>query len=161
MIASASAIIRSINSLQVGMSWISPATIPQLQAPASISPSCKTRRFPAPPANVLDRRGSAFFALDSEDFLDGRICQHPLGIAQRPHDQARLQFIRRNQCLLDVVVRRRLLRGDEARAHVDAVGTATRGRRIMLGMSSSPGWPPHSNPSTLIASQPIRSAVSE
>ena len=31
----------------------------------------------------------------------------------------------------------------------------------MLGTSSSPGWPPHSNPSTLIASQPIRSAVSE
>ena len=39
--------------------------------------------------------------------------------------------------------------------------SATRGSRIMFGMSSSPGWPPHSKPSTLTASQPIRSAVSE
>jgi len=30
----------------------------------------------------------------------------------------------------------------------------------MLGMSSSPGWPPHSKPSTLAASHPIRSALS-
>jgi len=105
---------------------------------------------------------------------------------QRPHDQARLQFICRNQRLLDVLVRRRLPRGNELRAHVDAIGaerergdqappirhasrfherdlssSATRGSRIMLGMSSSPGWPPHSKPSTLIASHPIRSAVSE
>jgi len=27
-------------------------------------------------------------------------------------------------------------------------------------MSSSPGWPPHSKPSTLMASQPMRSALS-
>ena len=33
--------------------------------------------------------------------------------------------------------------------------SAARGNRIMLGMSSSPGWPPHSKPSTLTASQPI------
>ena len=32
------------------------------------------------------------------------------------------------------------------------------GRRIMLGISSSPGWPPHSNPSTDTASHPIFSA---
>ena len=112
----ASAMIRSISSLQVGMSWMSPATMPQLQAAASISPSCRTRRFSDPRdevANVFDRRGSALVALDGEDLLDRRIGQHPLGIAQWPHDQARLQFIRRDQRLLDVVVRRRLLRGDE------------------------------------------------
>ena len=39
--------------------------------------------------------------------------------------------------------------------------SAARGNRIMLGTSSSPGWPPHSKPSTLTASQPIRSALSE
>ena len=39
--------------------------------------------------------------------------------------------------------------------------SAARGSRIMLGTSSSPGWPPHSKPSTLTASQPIRSAFSE
>ena len=39
--------------------------------------------------------------------------------------------------------------------------SAARGSRIMLGMSSSPGWPPHSKPSTLTASQPICSAFSE
>ena len=38
--------------------------------------------------------------------------------------------------------------------------SAARGNRIMLGMSSSPGWPPHSKPSTLTASQPMRSAFS-
>ena len=38
--------------------------------------------------------------------------------------------------------------------------SAARGSRIMLGTSSSPGWPPHSNPSTLTASQPIASALS-
>ncbi len=38
--------------------------------------------------------------------------------------------------------------------------SAARGSRIMLGMSSSPGWPPHSKPSTLTASQPIDSAFS-
>jgi hypothetical protein len=65
--------ILSINSLQVGMSWMSPATM-----------------------------------LDGEDFLDSRIGQHALGIAQWAHDQARLQFIRRDQRLIDVVVRRRL-----------------------------------------------------
>ena len=39
--------------------------------------------------------------------------------------------------------------------------SAARGSRIMLGMSSSPGWPPHSNPSTETASQPISWAFRE
>ena len=39
--------------------------------------------------------------------------------------------------------------------------SSARGSRIMFGTSSSPGWPPHSNPSTLTASQPIFSALSE
>src|SRR5690606_6686848 len=43
MISSASPMIRSISSLKVGMSWIRPATMPQLQAPASTSPCCMTR----------------------------------------------------------------------------------------------------------------------
>lgn len=38
MMSSASAMIRSISSWQVGISWIRPATMPQLQAPASMSP---------------------------------------------------------------------------------------------------------------------------
>ena len=36
--------------------------------------------------------------------------------------------------------------------------SAARGRRMKLGTSSSPGWPPHSKPSTDTASQPIFSA---
>src|SRR3954469_10364474 len=44
-------------------------------------------------ANVLHRRGGAVVAFDGEDFLDGRIGQHALGIAQWPHDQPHLQFI--------------------------------------------------------------------
>src|SRR5712671_3831803 len=39
--------------------------------------------------------------------------------------------------------------------------SAARGNTIMFGMSSSPGWSPHSNPSTLTASHPIFSAFSE
>lgn len=86
--------------------------------------------------------------------------------ALRNGRKARLQFIGRNQRLLDVVMRRRLLRRNEARAHVDAVGTECQrgdkappirhaaqgherdlqllgnpGSRIILGTSSSPGWP--------------------
>jgi hypothetical protein len=38
--------------------------------------------------------------------------------------------------------------------------SAARGSRIMLGMSSSPGWPPHSKPSTDTASQPMACAFS-
>src|SRR6516165_6692585 len=41
-------------------------------------------------ANVFDRCGCALVALDSEDCLDSSIGQYALGIAQRPHDQARL-----------------------------------------------------------------------
>jgi len=33
-------------------------------------------------ANIFDRRSSTLFALDSEDFLGRRICQHPLGEAK-------------------------------------------------------------------------------
>ena len=40
--ASASVMMRSISSLHVGMSWISPATMPQDQTPISISPSSIT-----------------------------------------------------------------------------------------------------------------------
>ena len=36
--------------------------------------------------------------------------------------------------------------------------SAARGKRIKLGISSSPGWPPHSKPSTETASQPMDSA---
>ena len=42
MMRSASAMMRSINSFTVGTSLIRPATMPQLQAPASISPSIMT-----------------------------------------------------------------------------------------------------------------------
>ena len=43
IIAFASTMIRSISSLTVGISWIKPATMPQDQAPASISPSVMMR----------------------------------------------------------------------------------------------------------------------
>jgi hypothetical protein len=39
--------------------------------------------------------------------------------------------------------------------------SAARGSRIIFGISSSPGWPPHSKPSTLTASQLIFSAFGE
>ena len=43
MISSAPDMIRSISSLQVGMSSMRPATMPHDQAPASMSPSCMMR----------------------------------------------------------------------------------------------------------------------
>ena len=39
--------------------------------------------------------------------------------------------------------------------------SAARGNKIKLGISSSPGWPPHSKPSTETASQPISCALIE
>jgi len=84
MIASASAMIRSISSLQVGMSWMSPATIPTApgaRIQLSVLQDTAVSRAADQVANVFDRRGSAFVALDSEDFLDRRIGQHALGIA--------------------------------------------------------------------------------
>ena len=85
MIASASAMIRAINSLQVGMSWMSPATIPQLQAHrihVAVLQDAAVPRSTDQMANIFDRRGRTLFALDSEDFLGRRICQHPLGEAK-------------------------------------------------------------------------------
>jgi hypothetical protein len=125
MISSAPCMILSISSSQVGMSWMSPAAMPQLHAAASISPSCSTRRFSDPAtrgriSSILD--SGALVALDGEDLLDRRIGQHALGIAQWSHDQARLQFTCRDQRLLHIVVRRRLLRRDKPRVHIDAVG---------------------------------------
>ncbi len=38
--------------------------------------------------------------------------------------------------------------------------SAALGSRIMLGTSSSPGWPPHSKPSTDTASHPMACALS-
>ena len=54
--------------------------------------------------------------------IDGGVPQHALGVAQRPHDEPRVEFARVDQRPLDVLVHRRLFRGDEARPHVDAVG---------------------------------------
>src|SRR5579883_2156341 len=42
MMRSASLMMRSISSFTVGTSWIRPTTMPQLQAPASMSPSIIT-----------------------------------------------------------------------------------------------------------------------
>jgi hypothetical protein len=42
MMCSASAMMRSISSFTVGTSWMRPTTMPQLQAPASMSPSSMT-----------------------------------------------------------------------------------------------------------------------
>src|SRR5262249_44411056 len=46
---------------------------------------------------ILDRRLAAAVALDRQDLLDRRVGQRPLGIAQRPHDELRLQFARGNR----------------------------------------------------------------
>ena len=60
--------------------------------------------------------------------LDGGVGQHALGVAQRAHHQAGVQLGGGDDGLLHVLVHRRLLRGDEARAHVHALG-AQRQRR--------------------------------
>ena len=71
--------------------------------------------------DVVDLQLGALLALDLEQMVDGGVLQHPLGIADRAHDQPRVEFGGRHQRLLDVVVDRRLLGGHEARAHVHAL----------------------------------------
>ena len=125
MIVVASAIIRSINSRQVGTSWISPATIPQDQAPASISPTLHDRRIDAghfgDDVLELEARSQGLLFLDQA--FDPGVDQHPLGVAQRPHDEAGIEFARRHQGLLDVLMDRSLHGRHEAGAHVHAFGS--------------------------------------
>ena len=73
-------------------------------------------------ADVVDRRRRALLLLDLDDLVDRRVAQDAFGIAQRPHDQTRVEFAGLHQRPLHVFVHRRFLRGDETRAHVHAFG---------------------------------------
>ena len=159
--------------------------MPHDHAPASISPCCIDPRIDAADlARAMSPNVIA--APSSRSFSSRRstpaLMQHALGVAQRAHHQPRVELGRRHERLLDVVVHRRFLvamkrvpmfmpsapsasaatrlaavrhaaRGDER--HLQLL-RRPRGSRMKFGMSSSPGWPPHSKPSTLTASQPMR-----
>ena len=53
--------------------------------------------------------------------LGGGVGQHALGVAQRAHDQTGVELAGRHDGLLDLGMHGRLLRGNEARAHVHAL----------------------------------------
>ncbi|MNT10746.1 hypothetical protein D3C72_1455910 [compost metagenome] len=72
--------------------------------------------------DVVDLQRVALGALDLHEALHARVVDHALGVAQRPHDQARVEFRGVDDGLLHVGVHRRFLGGDEARAHVHALG---------------------------------------
>jgi hypothetical protein len=78
--------------------------------------------------DVLELEVGAQRAFPSRAGGHGGVAQHALGVAQRAHHQAGVEFAGRHDGQLDVLVHRRLLRGDEARAHVHAFG-AQRQRR--------------------------------
>lgn len=59
--------------------------------------------------------------------LGRRVVQHPLGVAERSHDQTRVELAGGDDRLFDIVMHRRFLRRDEARAHIHAVGAHGQG----------------------------------
>ena len=73
--------------------------------------------------DILDLEPGALLALDLQQTVDAGVLQHALGIPDRAHHKPGVELRRGNKRFLDVVVHRRLFRGDEARAHVHARST--------------------------------------
>ncbi len=124
MMSSASRMMRSISSLTVGTSWISPATMPQRPGARVHVAVQHDARIDAGHFldDVLELEVAAERLLLLEQPVDRGVAQHAFGVAQRPHHESRVELGRGDDRLLDVLVHRRLLRRDEARAHVDAFG---------------------------------------
>jgi hypothetical protein len=77
--------------------------------------------------DVLELDVGAQLLLLLEQAFDAGIGQHALGVAQRAHDQAGVQLAGRDDGVLHVLVDRGFLGGDEAGAHVHAVGAHGQG----------------------------------
>ena len=73
-------------------------------------------------------RSEPRIALLLQELLHGGVDHDPLGVAQRAHDQPGVELGCGDDGVLDPLVDRGLLRGDESRAHVDAVGAHRQGR---------------------------------
>ena len=73
-------------------------------------------------ADVFEFQVGAELAVLFQQPLDGIVGEHPLGVAQRPHNQPRVEFGSRDDGALDLFVHRRLFGCDEAGAHVHALG---------------------------------------
>jgi hypothetical protein len=70
--------------------------MPQLQAPASISPSIITLGIDACDlvVDVLDLQTGSLLALDLDQLINGTVLQHALGVPQRAHDKAGVELCR-------------------------------------------------------------------
>ncbi len=78
--------------------------------------------------DIFDLELGALLAFDLQQTLDAGILQHPLGVPDRAHHQPGVELGSGNKCLLDVVMHRRFLGGDEPRAHVHAGRAHGKGR---------------------------------
>jgi hypothetical protein len=74
-------------------------------------------------ADIIDGQARPFLLLDLKQLRHTGIVQHPLGVAERPHDEPCIALIRRDEGCLDLIVDRGFLRRDEAGSHVDAIGS--------------------------------------
>jgi hypothetical protein len=72
--------------------------------------------------DVLELEAGAQLLFLLEQALHARVVQHAFGVAQRTHDEPRVEFGRLHERVLHVLVHGRFLGRDEARAHVDAFG---------------------------------------
>ena len=124
MICSASAMMRSISSLTRGNVVDQPGHHPAapgagIHVAVDHDLGIDARDLIV---NVLDLEACALLALDLEQAVDALVLQNPLGVAQRAHHQPGVELGGRDQRLLHVLMHRRFLGGDEARAHVHAGG---------------------------------------
>ena len=89
MICSASAMMRSISSFTVGMSWIRPdhhAAAPGAGIHFAVDHHLRIDARDLL-VDVLDLEACPLLPFDLEQLVDALVLQDPLGIAQRAHDQ--------------------------------------------------------------------------
>src|SRR6266404_3228767 len=73
--------------------------------------------------DIVDLETCSLFLLDRNDLFHTRVVEYSLGVAQRAHDEAVIELGCLDYGLFDIFMHRRLFGGDEAGAHVDALGT--------------------------------------
>ena len=179
--------MRSISSFTVGMSWTSPATMPQDQPPASKSPSCITLGYTPTNSSAMSLNSSLGpRALSFSNNFSTAALFKTLSVLRNGRIIKRVSssLAATKACLtfsctgaswvamkrVPIFIPSAPIASDATNERASAMppdetkgissSSAALGSKIKFGTSSSPGWPPHSKPSTETASQPIVCALS-
>jgi len=115
--------MRSINSFTVGMSWISPTTMPRSRRPhpSRVEPSPSDKTTATGRANAAIFRLVPFSRLDIEKMIDALVFQHA-SYSPTQHHQHGVEFAASTNAFSALGSDRRFLGGDEPRANVHAGG---------------------------------------